>query len=66
MVVAKPTVSRFQGRGIVAGACVATGSRVEAATDVRVRASYVKLSSPSAAANSAALVKRSAGSFSKA
>ena len=56
-------VSRFQGPGIVAG--VATGS-VEAATEVRARASYVKLGSASAAANSAALVNRSAGSFSRA
>jgi hypothetical protein len=45
---------------------MAAGSRVEAVTDVRVRARYVNLSSPRAVANSAALVKRSAGSFSKA
>ena len=60
--VPKATVSRVQGPGMVAG--VVTGSEVGAATEVRARASYVKLGSASAAANSAALVKRSAGSFS--
>ncbi len=64
MVVAKATVSRFQRPDIVADARGPTGSNGEAATEVRARASYLKLGSASAAANSAALVNRSAGSFS--
>ena len=53
-------------RSIVPGRAKTTGSAVVATGSARVTRLYVKLSSASAAANSAALSKRSAGSFSSA
>ncbi len=66
--VAATKVTAENTRRLMPVACgtEAKGSGVGVATVVRARASYVKLGSVSAAPNSAALVKRSAGSYSRA